>query len=68
MTPFFTCTSSDLYDRHDYHVVLKDGKILKFSNWQDVQEYWFNHNQLLNYLDVVIVKDKAKVKSKGFAQ
>jgi len=68
MTQTFTCTSSDPYDRHDYEVLLKNGKKVMFDNWEDVQIYWFTNNNIPDYLDYVIAKDKKKVKSKGFAQ
>jgi len=68
MTQIFTCTSADPYDRHNYEVFLKNGKKVMFDNWEDVQIYWFTNNNIPDYLDYVIAKDKKKVKSKGFAQ
>jgi hypothetical protein len=72
MTQLFTCTSADLYDRHTYEVVLKNGKNQFFEHWEDVQRYWFQNNQIPDFLDLVIVKDKKKSKEKvkggGFAQ
>ena len=68
MTQTFTCTSAYPYDRHDYEVLLKNGKKVMFDNWEDVQIYWFTNNNIPDYLDYVIAKDKKKVKSKGFAQ
>jgi len=68
MTQTFTCTSDAPYDRHDYEIVLKNNKKIFFDNWTDTQAYWFNHIQIPNFLDFIIVKDKQKVKSKGFAQ
>ena len=67
MTQTFTCTSADPYDRHDYEIFLKSKKKLLFDNWEDVQRYWYSNNQMIDYLDVIIVKDKKKVKSKGFS-
>jgi hypothetical protein len=72
MTQIFNCTSADLYDRHTYEVVLKNGKNQFFEHWEDVQRYWFEHNRIPDFLDLVIVKDKKKSKEKvkggGFAQ
>jgi hypothetical protein len=72
MTQLFNCTSADPYDRHTYEVVLKNGKNQFFEHWEDVQRYWFQNNQIPDFLDLVIVKDKKKSKEKvkggGFAQ
>ena len=68
MTQTFKCTSDALYDRHDYEIVLKSGKIQFFDNWEDTWMYWYQNCQIPDFLDVIIVKDKKKVKSKGFAQ
>jgi len=66
----FSCTSSDPYDRHHYEVCLKTGKTLFFDDWAAVQEYWWTHCQIPNYLDVINVLDrkkrKEKVKAIGF--
>lgn len=61
----FSQTSTEPYDRHTYEVVLKSGKKVKFDYYEQVQEYWFLHNQLPDYLDTIIVKDRKK--KKGFS-
>lgn len=68
MTTTFSCTSDAPYDRHNYEVVLKSNKKVLFDNWLDTQQYWFTHCQIPDFLDFIIVKDKQKVKSKGFTQ
>jgi hypothetical protein len=68
MTQTFTCTSDAPYDKHDYEVVLKSKKKVFFDNWEDTQVYWYQNSQIPDFLDLIIVKDKQKVKSKGFAQ
>jgi hypothetical protein len=68
MTQLFTCTSDAPYDKHDYEVVLKSKKKVFFNNWEDAQVYWYQNSQIPDFLDVIIIKDKQKVKSKGFAQ
>lgn len=68
MTTTFSYTSDAPYDRHNYEVVLKSNKKVLFDNWLDTQQYWFTHCQIPDFLDFIIVKDKQKVKSKGFAQ
>jgi hypothetical protein len=67
-TSFFKVTSDAPYDRHNYEVMLKNNKKVFFENWEDVQVYWYQNFQIPDFLDVIIVKDKKKVKSKGFAQ
>lgn len=67
MTQIFKVTSDAPYDRHDYEVVLKNNKKVFFDNWEDTQVYWFRNWQIPDFLDVIIVKDKKKVKSKGFS-
>ncbi len=67
MTQIFTCTSNVPYDKHDYEVVLKTGKNKIFDHWEDAQRYWFENSRIPDFLDVIIVKDKKKVKSKGFS-
>ena len=54
---FFQQTSDISYDRHNYELVLKSEKTVFFG----VQEYWFVHNQIPDYLDYVKVLDKSKV-------
>jgi len=63
----FSCTSDAPYDRHTYEIILKNNKKVFFDNWEDAQVYWWQHYQIPDFLNVVIVKDKKKVKSKGFA-
>jgi hypothetical protein len=68
MTQTFKVTSEVPYDRHDYEVLLKNNKKVFFDNWEDTLEYWWANCQIPDFLDVIIVKDKKKVKSKGFTQ
>ena len=64
----FRQTSDAPYDRHNYEIVLKTGKTVFFDDWEDAQGYWFVHNQIPDFLDVVIVKDKKSKKSSGFGK
>lgn len=68
MTTIFKQTSDQLYDRHDYEVYLKSEKKVFFDNWEDTFRYWWENRQVPDFLDYIVVKDKQKVKSKGFAQ
>ena len=60
MTETFKCTSDAPYDRHNYEVVLKNGKKVFFNDWEDAQGYWFVNSQIPDFLDFIIVKDKTK--------
>lgn len=62
----FEQTSAEPYNRHTYEIVLKSGKKISFSFWEQVQEFWFLNSQMPDYLDTVIVKDKKNLKSSGF--
>lgn len=64
----FSQTSNEPYDRHDYEIVLKTGKTVTYDNWEQTLEYWFAHCQIPDFLDHVMIKDKKKVKSKGFGK
>lgn len=64
----FSCTSDASYDRHNYEIVLKNEKNVIFDNWEDTQVYWWQHCQIPDFLDFVIVKDKQKINKKGFGQ
>ncbi len=68
MTTIFKQTSDEPYDRHDYEVYLKGEKKVFFDNWEDTFRYWWENKQVPDFLDYIVVKDKQKVKSKGFAQ
>lgn len=68
MTTIFKQTSDQLYDRHDYEVYLKSEKKVFFDNWEDTFRYWWENRQVPDFLDYIVVKDKQKIKSKGFAQ
>lgn len=60
----FTCTSDAPYDRHNYEVVLKNGKKVFFDDWEDCQVFWFQNSQVPDFLDVINVLDKLKSKEK----
>ena len=63
---YFSQTSDELYDRHRYKIVCST-KTFVVESWQDVQEWWWNNSNSLNFDAVVHVLDRPKKKSKGFA-
>lgn len=66
MTQIFSCTSDAPYDRHNYEVVLKDGKKVFFNEWERAQAYWWQNYQIPDFLDFIIIKDRKKINKKGF--
>lgn len=63
---FFKQTSDAPYGRHNYEILLKTGKTVFFENWEDVQGYWWQHCQIPDFLNLIIVIDKKKNKNPGF--
>ena len=61
----FQQTSDEPYDRHDYKIVLKNGKSITFDDYEIVNAFWWNNNQMRN-LDYIEVLDKPKPKPQGF--
>ena len=65
---WFAQTSDKLYDRHHYKIVSKQYATFIVKSWVEVQEWWWNHCNMINFDAVVEVIDipKSKKKSKGF--
>ena len=66
----FKQTSDEPYDRHHYKIVSKHYATFIVKSWDEVQEWWWNHCNMINVAPdfdaVVEVLDKPKQKSKGF--
>ena len=64
---YFGQTSNEPYDRHHYKIVHKDHSFV-VKSWDEVQEWWWNHCNMINFDAVVEVIDipKSKKQSKGF--
>ena len=61
---YFTLSSEELYDRHHYQVVSKDGEYITVDNWEDVRNIWWNKKDFLSHVEVI---DKPKARqSRGF--
>ena len=58
---YFTLSSNDLYDRHDYKIISKTGESIVVDNWEDVQMTWFQKSVFLSHIEVLDKKE-----SKGF--
>lgn len=58
---YFTLSSNDLYDRHDYKIISKTGESVVVDNWEDAQMTWFQKSVFLSHIEVLDKKE-----SKGF--
>ena len=63
---YFSVTSDKEYDRHHYKIVSSSKTTFIVESWQEVQEWWWNNYNSLNFDAVVVVLDKPRKKSKGF--
>ena len=62
---WFAQTSDIPYDRHHYKIVCQN-KSFVVESWDEVQEWWWNHCNIINFEAVIEVLDIPKPKSKGF--
>jgi len=58
---YFTLSSNDSYDRHNYKIVSKTGESIVVDNWETAQMTWFQKNVFLSHIEVLDRK-----KRKGF--
>jgi hypothetical protein len=61
---FFTQTSNDSYDRHEYRIVSKAGESVVVNDYMVAQATWFEKNAFLSH--IVILDKKKKKQKKGF--
>jgi hypothetical protein len=58
---YFELTSEESYDRHDYKVVMKDGRTFTTSDWETAQMIWFqNPSQFISHIEVLDKSDSTK--------
>ena len=62
---YFSQTSDGSYDRHHYKIVCPN-KSFVVESWDEVQEWWWNHCNMINFDARIEVLDIPKPKSKGF--
>ena len=64
---YFSQTSNEPYNRHHYKIV-SSTKTFVVESWEEVQEWWWNHCNMINFDARIEVLDKPKPKkqSKGF--
>ena len=66
MTKFFKQTSDAPYDRHHYKIVSKQYATFIVKSWEEVQEWWWNHSNMIGFAAVVEVLDIPEKKTRGF--
>jgi hypothetical protein len=71
MTPveskYFTVTSSEHYDRHQYQLELNNGDKILFDSYDQVKTFWFKNLMSQSGCAITILDKKIKKKpSKGF--
>jgi len=63
---YFELTSEESYDRHDYKVVMKDGRSFITGDWENANLIWFqNPSQLISHIEVLDKPNTTTKKSKG---
>jgi hypothetical protein len=63
---YFELSSEESYDRHDYKVVMKDGRTFVTGDWQNAQLIWFqNPSQLISHIEVLDKPNTTTNKSNG---
>ena len=61
---YFTVTSDEPYDRHDYKIIRKDGETMVVDSWELAREIWWNTPSFsLSHIEIL---DKKTNKKKGF--
>jgi hypothetical protein len=58
---YFTQSSDEIYDRHNYKIVSKSGESIVIDNWETVQMTWFQRSAFLSHIEVLDKKE-----TKGF--
>ena len=63
---YFTCTSTEPYDRHHYRLNFRDGTHRIYESWDLVQAEWFQRLPTsLSHIDVLDIPDKKTKKTNG---
>ena len=50
---FFTTYSEDLYDKHKYKLILKNGKSVKFECYDQLRHYWYLWKTHVDRVEVI---------------
>ena len=62
---YFSQTCNKSYDRHHYKIVSKHYATFIVKSWEEVQEWWWNHSNMIGFDAVVEVLDIPE-KTRGF--
>ena len=60
---YFSQTSDKLYDRHNYKIV-SSSKTFIVESWQEVQEWWWNNCNSLNFdaVDMLLINQEKNLR------
>ena len=61
---YFTETSSDSYDRHNYKLEFNGGQSLVFNDYEKMRSYWFECARNWNDCKVIVMDKKPRVELK----
>jgi len=59
---YFTETSSESYDRHDYRLEFNNGQSLLFTNYEQMRSYWFECARNWGDCKVIVLEKKQTTK------
>ena len=64
---YFTDTSDEPYDRHQYEFVYSNGQLRVFDSWEETRSEWFNiPSQFKSHIKVLDQKQNKKKSNGGF--
>ena len=58
----FTTYCDKHYDRHDYKIVLKNGKCISFESYEVMRYHWYQWKSSCSHVEVI----DTKLKGEGF--
>ena len=54
---YFTETSSESYDKHQYKVVKKNKTNIVVDSWKEAENIWWNNRSFLSHIEVLDRKE-----------
>ena len=64
---YFTDSSEEPYDKHQYEFVYSNGQSRIFDSWEETRSEWFNiPSHFKSHVNVLDQKQKNKKLNKGF--
>ena len=63
---WFTCTSSEPYDRHQYKIEFDDGRSIIMDSYEELRNVWFEYVRTRKGAKVSVIDKKKQKEVKGF--